>query len=51
MGLIGYFLMVLMIAAIAAGINASLVLWLLLVGATIVLISSGGLRSRLGGRI
>jgi hypothetical protein len=51
MGLVELILIVLVIAAIAGGIGVSPFLWLLLLVAAIVLLTSGGFGYRRGGRL
>jgi hypothetical protein len=51
MGLIELILIVLVIAAIAGGIGVSPFLWLLLIVAAVILLTSGGFGYRRGGRI
>jgi hypothetical protein len=51
MGIVELLLIVLVIAAIAGGIGLSPFLWLLLILAAIILLTSGGFGYRRGGRI
>ena len=50
-GLIEFLLIVLVIAAIAGGIGVSPFLWLLLLIAAVILLTSGGFGYRRGGRL
>lgn len=51
MGLVEILLIVLVIAAIAGGIGLSPFLWLLLLVAVVILLTSGGFGYRRGGRL